>query len=178
MRWFIYSIREAWYSLRRGGRLSLISLGTILTAFFTLGAFLVLERHVRDTATTWSEAAELSVFLTEDLADSARLALQQQIAAHEAVADVQFISKPDALARFARDFPELGDVSASLPENPFPASLEVRLRADPGLAAAGDQLADSCGSRPASRISAMTGGGCPMSRRWARGYVSPAWSRS
>ncbi len=142
MHWIPYSFREAWSALRRGGRLSIISLGTIVTAFLTLGAFLMVERHVRDIAEAWADAAELSVFLDDGIDDAGRLALQKEIAANEAVANVEFVSRAEAMARFSRDFPELGDVSASLAENPFPASLEVRLRSDPQLAAAGDRLAE------------------------------------
>lgn len=142
MRWVSYSFREAWASLRRGGRLSLISLGSILTAFFTLGAFLVIERHVGDAAAQWADAAELSVFLDDAIDEATRTALQREIAASEVVLDVAFVSKPEALERFTREFPELGDVSASLAENPFPASLEVRLRADPRLRDASDRLAE------------------------------------
>lgn len=148
MRWVGYSIREAWASLRRGGRLSLISLGTILTAFFTLGAFLVVERHVRDATSQWSDAAELSVFLDDGIDEATRMTLQQEIAASAAVLDVELVSKPEALARFKRDFPELADVSASLAENPFPASLEVRLRADPRLRDASDRLAEAVKGKP------------------------------
>ncbi len=126
----------------------MVSLGTILTAFFTLGAFLVLERHVRDAATAWAEAAELSVFLDDRVDDTTRLTLQQEIAAHQAVANVQFVSRPEALERFNREFPELRDVSSSLTENPFPASLEVKLRSDPRVADAGDRLADLLRHKP------------------------------
>lgn len=147
MRWLGYSLREAWLSLRRGGRLSLISLGTILTAFFTLGVFLVLEAHVRQAAAGWADSAELSVFLTEGVDEGTLLALQQEIANHPAVAGVQFVSKPDALARFTKDFPELSDVSSSLAENPFPASFDVRLRSDPRLVDAGDAFASTLRTR-------------------------------
>jgi cell division transport system permease protein len=147
MRWLAYSIREAWSQLRRGGRLSLISLGTILTAFFTLGGFLVLERHARDAAAQWGSAADLSVFLADNIDESARMVLQQEIAAHEAVAEVEFVSRSDALTRFNREFPELSDISASLADNPFPASLEVRLRSDPRVSDAADRLADALRQR-------------------------------
>jgi cell division transport system permease protein len=143
MRWLTYSIREAWLALRRGGRLSLISLGTIVTAFLILGAFFLVEQHVRTAAAAWADSAELSVFLDEELQEATRLALQEEIARHDGVVHVEFVSRPEALARFNREFPELSDVSTSLEENPFPASLEIRLRADPQAADAGDRLAET-----------------------------------
>jgi cell division transport system permease protein len=148
MRAVVYSAREAWRSLVRGGRLSLISLGTILTAFFTLSAFLVVESHLREVAAGWAETGELSVFLDDGVDSGAREALAKEIAGHEAVADVQFVSKPDALARFSREFPDLNDVVSSLDENPFPASLEVRLRPEPRLAKAGDALVQTLKGKP------------------------------
>lgn len=148
MRWLGYSLREAGRSLRRGGRLSVISLGAIMTAFLTLGVFLVIEAHIRQAAAGWADAAELSVFLADGLDEGRLLALQQEIAADAAVAGVHYISKPDALSRFTKDFPELSDVSSSLAENPFPASFEVSLRPERGLADAGDALAETLRARP------------------------------
>ena len=50
------------------------------------------------------------------------------------VAGVDPVSKAQALDRFTRDFPDLASAARNSPNNPFPASLEVRLssaRVDP-----------------------------------------------
>ena len=40
----------------------------------------------------------------------------------------EYVSKADALAHFRREFAELAAVAASFSDNPFPASVEVRLK--------------------------------------------------
>src|SRR4029453_16925919 len=51
------------------------------------------------------------------------------------------------LQRFKADFPELGDVAAAA-ENPFPASIEVRLTPDPRSAGMADAMAIELAARP------------------------------
>jgi cell division transport system permease protein len=45
-----------------------------------------------------------------------------------AVGGRQFVSKDEALVRFRAEFAELSSLASELAQNPFPASLEVRLR--------------------------------------------------
>jgi cell division transport system permease protein len=75
------------------------------------------------------------------------VALEQFLRAQPVVLAVEFISKARAIERFRADFPELNDVTTSLADNPFPASLEVRLRTDPTSGADADALARSLGGR-------------------------------
>ena len=43
---------------------------------------------------------------------------------------MQYVSKADALGRFRREFAELASLTNDFDDNPFPASLEVRVRSD------------------------------------------------
>ena len=140
---FGYSVEEALASLRRGGRSALMSVGTIAVAFLTLGGFLLLSANVQRVVEQWMSAAELSVYLRDDVSPAAREALERQIREHAAVSAVEFVSKDEALVRFKTDFPELTDVTATVPANPFPASLEVRVRADGGGASGAEALAEA-----------------------------------
>lgn len=125
-----YSFEEAFASLRRSGRSALISIGTIAIAFVTLGGFLLLSVNVQDVLDRWLEAAEISVYLADTASDSDRVAVEAFLRARPEVVDVEYVSKERALERFRTDFPELADVTGSLSQNPFPSSLEVRLRGD------------------------------------------------
>jgi cell division transport system permease protein len=142
-----YAFEEALVSLRRSGRSALISVGTIAIAFVALGGFLLVSVNVQQAIDRWLEAAELSVYLQEDVSDETRAALEQFLRAQPVVLAVEFISKARAIERFRADFPELNDVTASLADNPFPASLEVRLRTDPTSGADADALARDLGGR-------------------------------
>jgi cell division transport system permease protein len=143
-----YSFEEAWASLRRSGRTALVSIATIAIAFATLGGFLLASVNVQDVLDRWLEAAELSVYLSDIATDSDRVALEQFLNGRPEVAAVEYVSKERALERFRTDFPELADVTASLSQNPFPSSFEVRLAGDDASSSNAESLArDVAGKR-------------------------------
>lgn len=136
-----YAFEEALASLRRSGRSALVSIVTIAIAFVTLGGFLLLSVNVQDVLDGWLEAAEFSVYLHETATTADRAAIEQFLRARPEVAEIEFVSKEQAFARFRADFPELADVTGSLAQNPFPPALEVRLRANEDSGAGAETLA-------------------------------------
>src|ERR671910_3816032 len=138
MRAIRYSLQEAFISLRRAARSTAMSIGTVAVAFLTLGGFLLAATNLQRVVEQWASAAEMSVFLRDDIDAEARAQLQADLAAHRAVAGVEYVSKEGALARFKSDFPELADISDTGGTNPFPASLELRLHTDPESTGAAD----------------------------------------
>lgn len=142
-----YAFNEAVASLRRSGRSALVSIGTIAIAFITLGGFLLLSVNVQDVLDRWLEAAEISVYMHETAPDSDRVAVEQFLRGRPEVAEVEYVSKDEALQRFRSDFPELADVTGSLEQNPFPSALEVRLRAGEDSTAAAETLAKEVASK-------------------------------
>jgi cell division transport system permease protein len=147
MRALAYAFQEAMISLRRGGRSATMSVGTIAIAFLTLGGFLLLSENLESVVERWASAAEMSVFLRDDVDAATRDGLIAELAAHRAVAAVEFVAKDQALERFRSDFPELGDVVTS-GDNPFPPSIEVQLRTDSASVGAADAMATQLTERP------------------------------
>lgn len=123
-----YAFDEASASLWRGRRSGLLSTATIAIALFVTGAFLVVTSNLERLAEEWSGAAEMSVYLADDVDGSARAAIERELTASSAVTGVVFVSKQAALDRFRQTFPDLAGTVGSLEENPLPASLDVRLR--------------------------------------------------
>jgi len=124
-----YAFDEAAASLWRGRRSSLLSTATIAIALFVLGAFLVVTSNLERLAEEWSGAAELSVYLEENISGADRAAIERELRSDSAVSDVEFVAKDLALKRFKETFPDLASTMGALEENPLPASLDVRLRA-------------------------------------------------
>jgi cell division protein FtsX len=143
-----YSFEEALASLRRGGRSAAMSTATIAIAFTTLGGFLVLSANLQRVVQQWMDAAELSVYVSDDSTATEREAIERLIREHPAVAGVEFVSKDQALARFETEFPELADVTTSVSANPFPASFEVQVRPDAEGAAGAEALTGALGDKP------------------------------
>ncbi len=142
-----YAWQEAVVSLSRARWTLLLSIATIAVAFAMLGAFQVVSSSVARIAQTWTQSAEMSVYLDDVVSDSERAAIRQRLQSEAAVADVTFVTKEEALARFGAEFPELGDVTASLDANPFPAAFEVRVT-EAGMADGAQALATMVATFP------------------------------
>ncbi len=147
MRALHYFVVEAAASVWRARRTNLVSVMTIASAIFVLAAVLALTTNLRQVASRWSEAAEMSVFLRDSASDGDRQAIERSLGGERLVTSREFVSKADALARFRQDFPDLAGGAAGLPANPFPASYELRL----GSAVPGEI------ERLARRMSALAG---------------------
>jgi len=135
MRALRYSLEEAAASLWRGRQSGLLSTATIALALFVLGAFLLVTANLDELGTQWSRAAEMSIYLTDDITSSQRAAVEQVLNASPSVAGREYVSKTQALARFKSTFGELGSAIDGLGDNPLPASYEVRVQAGANTAA-------------------------------------------
>jgi cell division transport system permease protein len=130
MRAFRYFVMEAAASLWRGRRSALLAVMTIAAGLFVLGFFLIVNTNVRQLTARWSESAEFAVFLRDDITPAQLRAVQSLIADSGLAASHQHVTKEQAAQRFAEDFPDLAGSAQRLERNPFPASLDIRLRPD------------------------------------------------
>ena len=147
--WLTYCLDEAFASLRRQRVSVVLAVLTIAAALLVLGGFLLVTVNLDRAVSRWSAAAEFSIYLADDISPEQRVALNTLLDGHPAVASREYVSKADAAVRFRRDFPDLAAGFADLPQNPLPASIEVRLdpaRADAAaLEAFARQLTQSAG---------------------------------
>lgn len=143
-----YFFSEAALSLWRGRRASTLSILTIAAGLFVLGVFLILTTNIQRLVARWTSAAEFSVYLQDTVTEGQREAVSGALRRNQAVAGVEYVSKSEALRRFTRDFPDLASAARSSAQNPFPASLEVRLASATTDAAALRGLASSVGKLP------------------------------
>jgi cell division transport system permease protein len=127
MRALKYFLNEAMASLLRGWRSALLAVLTIAAGLFVLGFFLIVNTNLQRLVQRWSEAAELSVYLHETASGEEIAALEDLVAHSGLAADRQHVSKETAAKRFREDFPDLAGAVDGLNQNPFPASIEIRL---------------------------------------------------
>jgi len=130
MRAIDYALREAWGSLWRSGRSTLLAVLAITLAAVVLGAILLVSWNVDQLLTQWTTATEFSVFLRDDATSEQRGAIEAAIDQSGVTEAREYVSKADALTRFRSQFADLASLTSDLDDNPFPASLEVRVRAD------------------------------------------------
>jgi len=125
-----YCVREAAVGMWRQRGSTVLSALTIMIAMAVLGLFLVVSSSLDRAVATWGAAAEFTIYLRDDITAAQRAALEHLLADSPLVASRAYVSKADALDRFSRDFPDLASSARAAAENPLPASIDVRLRAE------------------------------------------------
>ena len=122
-----YFFEEAFASLWRGRRAAILSILTIGAGLFILGVFLLLNHNLQRVVGRWSESAELSVYLSDEVTQEQLATIDAMVAESGLTSERRYVSKPEALQRFRADFPDLATAAETLEGNPFPASFELRL---------------------------------------------------
>ncbi len=112
----------------------------LLSGLVGLSAFAI----QRVAATQATDAAVLHVYLRDDAREADVTALRGRLSGDGRVAGVSYTSKAVALQR-AQHRPGMTDLAGAADENPFPASLDVRLRSVQDVGA----LAGTVGTSPA-----------------------------
>jgi cell division transport system permease protein len=140
MRAISYALEEAATSLWRGKQAGVLSTLTIALALFVLGGFLLVTANLNRLGAEWGRAAELSVYLKDDVTAAERRSIDAALAPSDVVASHEFVSKAQALARFKQTFTDLSAAVDTVGDNPLPASYDVRLRPAAGSEANVDIL--------------------------------------
>ena len=123
-----YAIEEAFPSVWRGWRSGWLSTGTIAVAIFVLGGFLLVTANLDRLAAEWSSAAEMSVYVKDDITEEERRLVDALLEPGDLVGGRSWVSKTEALARFKHTFGDLAVAIDGLGDNPLPASYDVRLQ--------------------------------------------------
>jgi cell division transport system permease protein len=134
-----YAARQGWASLVRTRASSAFAIVAIALAMTVLGALLVVTWNAQRLMNQWTTAAEFSVFLRDDATSEQRGGIESLIDQSGVSQQREYVSKADAMARFRRQFADLASLTQGFDDNPFPASLEVRVNA----AASTDGRADA-----------------------------------
>ena len=130
MRALGYALREGWASLWRGRGSSALAVVAIALAIIVLGSLLLVTWNVERLQAHWTSATQLFVYLRDE-APSEQRGTIEAASDDSGVADGrEYVAKGDALARFRREFAELASLTTGFDDNPFPASVEVQVRAD------------------------------------------------
>ena len=128
MRALDYAFRQGWKSLWRARTSTLFAVVAIALALIVLGTLLLVTWNVQRALAHVTAAAEFSVFLEDDTTSEQRGAIEAAVDESGVAAGREYISKADARTRFRSQSTELATLVDGLESNPFPASLEVRVR--------------------------------------------------
>jgi cell division transport system permease protein len=128
MRSIEYAFRQGGASLWRSRGSAAFAVLAIALALIVLGALLLVTWNAEQLLARWSAASEFSVYLRDDATSEQRGTIEMVIDQSGLSAGRDFVSKAEALTRFRREFAELSELTNGFDDNPFPASIEVRLR--------------------------------------------------
>src|SRR5262249_60367841 len=123
MRALRYAIEEAALSLWRGRQAGVLSTLTIALALFVLGGFLLVTANLDRLGSEWSRAAEMSVYLKDEITPAERAAIEAALRPHDLVAAHEDISKAEAPARFKQTFADPSPAPHSPARKPLPAAV-------------------------------------------------------
>ena len=148
MRALEYAFRQGWSSLWRSRGSSLFAIAAIALATVVLGAILLITWNAERLLAEWTAAAEFSVYLRDDASSEQRGEIESAIDRSGAAEGREYVSKAEALARFRSEFEDLASLAEGFEDNPFPASVEVRVRSEAEADGRADALVRQLAAMP------------------------------
>ena len=135
---FLYSLKQAIKQFFRNRGMSLASLFSITAMLFILGLFFFLTVNVSYlTETIKGQFDTIEVFLLDDTSVEEAEVMAESLMAMNEVANVEYISKQQAMEEFKLNWGDNAYLLDGLPENPLPNALRVQLQSLEG----GDMVA-------------------------------------
>jgi cell division transport system permease protein len=148
MRAIDYALRQAWASLWRSGTATAFAVLAITLAAVVLGTLLLVTWNVDRLVARFTDASEFSVFLRDDASSEQRGDVETAIDQSGVSDGREYVSKAQALSRFRAQFADLSSLTNDFDDNPFPASLEVRVRPEAARNGRADMLVKRLAALP------------------------------
>ena len=125
-----FSIGRAWQSFWRNAAMSLAATATMTLMLLLLSGFWIVQAGLLAGLSFVEQKVQVVADLQDTASPSQIQDLQTRVNAMPEVAEVDYVSKDEALQRFQANRTAQGeeDYTAFLQSNPLPASLEIRLR--------------------------------------------------
>lgn len=139
-------LERAWRGGRGDWRLHLLSVFSVSVAFVCMAASLVVVENVESLCQTWAKAGRASVYLKTGTKREAAAEIEAALGSTDGVRAVRYVSPEDAQKELLAV--QSDAVLAQLPNDAFPASLEVSLD-DDAKASRVQHLADTLAALPA-----------------------------
>ncbi len=124
---FRYLLGEAVDNVRANRTTTFLALATTTVAMLGMGVFLLLYLNVQDALGSLREEIKVIVYLRDATPAKEIAQLRTELSKEPAVAAVEFVSREQALATFRAQFPSEERLLNGLGDNPFPASLVIKV---------------------------------------------------
>lgn len=124
---FRYLLGEAVDNVRANRTTTVLALATTTFAMLGMGVFLLLYLNVQDALGSLRDEIKVIVYLRDSTSQKEIAQLRSELSRDPAVAAVEFVSREQALATFRAQFPSEERLLNGLGDNPFPASLVIKV---------------------------------------------------
>ena len=137
-----FSISRAWQGFWRNLAMSLAATATMTLMLLLLAGFWIIQAGFLASLSYVEDKVGVVADLNDDISTAALRDVQSRLGAKPEVRSIEYISKDEALRRYreARTAQGQQDFTQFLPNNPLPASLEVKLRSPEDYRAVADFL--------------------------------------
>jgi cell division transport system permease protein len=123
----IYFIREAFLSLARSWKVSLLAIVTIAMSLFMAGVFLLVAGNLEEMIVRWRAETKVVIYLDAAATDEDQQRLTEHLSQPVWSLAVESVTSEEARERFRTDHPSLADLLEGWGDDPLPASFEVSL---------------------------------------------------
>ena len=141
-----YIVRNARENIRGHWATHLVTLAAVGFSLLLFAVFLLVLTNLQLVANRWGSELQITAYLDGGVSEDGRQGLEKTIGGWQEVESVSFASPADALEALKKALGEAAHVLDGLPENPIPASLEVRLRKPARNLDSIREVADRCQS--------------------------------
>jgi cell division transport system permease protein len=122
-----YLLQEALDNTRANRTTAVIALVTTAFTMLGMGVFLLLYVNVQAVLGSLREEIKVTVYLRDSVSPEAIEELRSQLREDPAVAETEFVSREQAMGAFRKRFPSEERLLNGLGENPFPASVILKI---------------------------------------------------
>ncbi len=126
----LFSISRAWQGFWRNAAMSIAATATMTLMLLLLAGFWIIQAGFLASLSYVEDKVGVVADLNDNVSDAALHDLEARLGAMPEVKSVEYVSKEQALKNYREQRAAQGqqDLTPYLPENPLPASLEVKLR--------------------------------------------------
>lgn len=128
MKSHLYLVLSALKRIRENPKLHLLSIFTIMICFYIVGAGLMAFYQIKLSLNQTSEQQWVYVYLDSAFDEAKKDTMMGLFCNKPWVEQCKFVSRSQAEKTFIAQYPEMKTSLDALGENPFPASVEIRLK--------------------------------------------------
>ena len=122
-----YLLHEAVDNIKSNRTTTFVALATTTFTMLAMGVFLLLYLNVQEALGSLREEIKVIVYIRDAVSPQAVSRVRAEIGQDPAVAGIEYVSREQALATFRAQFPSEERLLSGLGDNPFPASLVIKV---------------------------------------------------